>query len=199
MTSNCQNIDGLLYERRDSIANALELGLFCTKPSIWSVMKREIITKYSYSFIMEYSKERKNNNTLQCRHNGRYSVSNYQPHDCLLNRLFRRRSKKNQSSASLAFVWGIHRWLVNSPHKGPVTRKMFPFDDVIMNLLTTPVRFCRYKRVTGTQIWGMSPSDHCCCHYSGTSQSFPVLHLTWSSSNLQGAEVTWINYRVPTL
>ena len=39
--------------------------------------------------------------------------------------------KKHQSSASLAFVRLIHRWLVNSPHKGPVTRKMFPFDDVI--------------------------------------------------------------------
>ena len=39
---------------------------------------------------------------------------------------------KNQSSASLAFVWGIHRGPVNSPHKWPVTRKMFPFDDVIM-------------------------------------------------------------------
>ena len=44
----------------------------------------------------------------------------------------RRRSKKNQSSASLAFVRIIHRWSVNSPHKGPVTRKMSPFDDVIM-------------------------------------------------------------------
>ena len=41
--------------------------------------------------------------------------------------------RKYQSSASLAFVRGIHRWPVNSPHKGPVTRKMFPFDDVIMN------------------------------------------------------------------
>ena len=39
---------------------------------------------------------------------------------------------KHQSSASLAYVWGIHRWPVNSPHKGPVTRNMFPFDDVIM-------------------------------------------------------------------
>ena len=39
---------------------------------------------------------------------------------------------KHQSSASLAFVWGIHRWPVNSPHKWPVTRKIFPFDDVIM-------------------------------------------------------------------
>ena len=38
--------------------------------------------------------------------------------------------RKHQSSASLAFVRGIHRWPVNSPYKGPVTRKMFPFDDV---------------------------------------------------------------------
>ena len=40
---------------------------------------------------------------------------------------------KHQSSASLAFVWRIHRGPVNSPHKWPVTRKMSPFDDVIMN------------------------------------------------------------------
>ena len=38
--------------------------------------------------------------------------------------------RKHQSSASLAFVRGIYRWPVNSPHKRPVTRKMFPFDDV---------------------------------------------------------------------
>ena len=40
--------------------------------------------------------------------------------------------RKHQSSASLTFVRGIPRSLVNSPHKWPVTRKMFPFDDVIM-------------------------------------------------------------------
>ena len=40
--------------------------------------------------------------------------------------------REHQSSASLAFVRGIHRGPVNSPHKWPVTRKMFPFDDVIM-------------------------------------------------------------------
>ena len=39
---------------------------------------------------------------------------------------------KHQSSASLAFVWGIHRGPVNSPHKWPVTRKMFLYDDFIM-------------------------------------------------------------------
>ena len=47
---------------------------------------------------------------------------------------------KHQSSASLAFVRGIHRWLVNSPHKGTVMRKMFPFDDVIMK--------CKIKNIT---------------------------------------------------
>ena len=43
--------------------------------------------------------------------------------------------RKHQSSAPLAFVRGIHRWPVNSPHKRPVTPKMFPFDDVIMGFL----------------------------------------------------------------
>ena len=42
--------------------------------------------------------------------------------------------RKHRSSAPLAFVLGIHRGPVNSPHKWPVTRKMFPFDDVIMTL-----------------------------------------------------------------
>ena len=41
--------------------------------------------------------------------------------------------RKHQSSASLAFVREIHRGPVNSPHKWPVTRKMFPFHDVIMD------------------------------------------------------------------
>ena len=40
--------------------------------------------------------------------------------------------RKHLSSASLAFVGGIHRGPVNSPHKWPVTRKIFPFDDVII-------------------------------------------------------------------
>ena len=45
--------------------------------------------------------------------------------------------RKHQSSASLAFVGGIRRGPVNSPHKWPVTRKMLPFDDVIMDALIT--------------------------------------------------------------
>ena len=40
--------------------------------------------------------------------------------------------RRHQSSASLAFVREIHRSPVNFPHKGPVARKMFPFDEIIM-------------------------------------------------------------------
>ena len=48
--------------------------------------------------------------------------------------------RKHQSSASLAFVRGSHRWPVNSPHKAPVTRKMLPFDDVILHNCRHAVR-----------------------------------------------------------
>ena len=74
---------------------------------------------------------------LKWRHNEPDGVSNHQAHDCLLNRYSGADQRKNETSASLAFVRGIHRWPVNSPHKGPVTRKRFQFEDVIMvvNLL----------------------------------------------------------------
>ena len=60
---------------------------------------------------------------LQWRYNGR---------DCLLNHLFRRRSKKTPKVRVTGLSGGIHRWPVNFPHKGPVARQMFPFEDVIM-------------------------------------------------------------------
>ena len=52
--------------------------------------------------------------------------------------------RKHQSSASLVFVRGIHRWPVNSPHKGPVMRKMSPFDDVIMGESINSSRWALY-------------------------------------------------------
>ena len=60
--------------------------------------------------------------------------------NCLLIRLFGRRSiKKHQNSASLAFVRGNHQGPVNSTHKCPVTRKMLPFDDVIMRAISVDI------------------------------------------------------------
>ena len=64
-------------------------------------------------------------------HNEHDGVANHRRLYCLLNRCSDADQRKHQSSVSLAFVRGIHRSPVNSPHKGPVTRKMFPFDDVI--------------------------------------------------------------------
>ena len=67
---------------------------------------------------------------LHWRHSDHDSVSNHQPHGCLVNRVFRRRSKKTSKLS----VTGL--CVRNSPgpvNKGPVTREMLPFDDVIMN------------------------------------------------------------------
>ena len=70
---------------------------------------------------------------LQWRHDDNDGVSNHQPHGCLLNRLFRRSSKKTSKLRVTGLCVGNSPGPVNSPHKGPVTRKMFPFDDVIMS------------------------------------------------------------------
>ena len=56
--------------------------------------------------------------SLQLRHNGRNSVSNHQPHDCLLNRLFRRRSKKTSKLRVTGFCAG------NSPGTGEFPAQM---------------------------------------------------------------------------
>ena len=69
---------------------------------------------------------------LHWRHNDHDSVSNHQPYGCLLNRLFGRRSKKISKLRVTGLCAGNSPGPVNSPHKGPVTRKMLPFDDVII-------------------------------------------------------------------
>ena len=63
--------------------------------------------------------------------------------------------RKYQNSASLAFVWGIHRRPVSSPHKWPVTRKIFPFDDVIMDRHggMPPLSSTQIFTQKTTQIW----------------------------------------------
>ena len=60
---------------------------------------------------------------------------------------------RHQSSASLAFVRGIHRWPVNSPHKGPVTLNIFPFDDVTMPNFQLLLLFARFWWPTSRLFW----------------------------------------------
>ena len=85
---------------------------------------------------------------------------------------------KHQSSASLAFIWGIHRGPVNSPHKWPVTRNMFPFDDVIMyKKHKDSLTVCMFVGTYGTL---------CCC---GTGMPFVIYELrrydNWNMYTLQ--------------
>ena len=60
--------------------------------------------------------------------------------------------RKHERSASLAFVRGIHRWPVKSHHKGPATRKRFPFDDVIIKLCCLCNMFWRYMAMYAKNI-----------------------------------------------
>ena len=108
--------------------------------------------------------------SLQWRHNGRDCVSNPQPYivysTVIMSAMVSQITslmivsstvysgagpKNHQSSASLAFVRGVHRGPVNSPHKRPVTRNMLPLDDVIMvmafgNLLRRLVFYSHFLR-----------------------------------------------------
>ena len=88
--------------------------------------------------------------------------------------------RKHQSSASLAFVRGINRWPVNSPHKWPVTRKMFPFDDVIMGM--GDIRKSYFSHVLVHYLERQVPSKHY-RHYN--LHSHHHCHLSIQSASWQ--------------
>ena len=92
---------------------------------------------------------------LHWRHNDHDGVSNHQHHGCLLNRLFRRRSKKTSKLRVTSLCVGNSPGPVNSPHNGPVTRKMFPFDDVIMIFLC-PLVIHLWSRGYCFQTWRLT-------------------------------------------
>ena len=94
---------------------------------------RHILNNYK---LRDYVWELSGAIAIRWRHNQRYDVLNHRRPDCLFNRLLGADQRKHQSTASLVLVSGIYRWTVDSSHKGPVTQKMIPFDDVIMNLLS---------------------------------------------------------------
>ena len=88
---------------------------------------------YTYSIVNILTVVIHPRSALRWRRNDHDGVSNHQPRGCLLNRLFRRRSKKTSKLRVTGLCVGNPPGPVNSPHKWPVTRKMFPFDDVIMS------------------------------------------------------------------
>ena len=79
--------------------------------------------------------------------------------------------RKHPISTPLAFVRGIHRWPVNSPHKWPVTRKMFHFDDVIMSLLPIVFAAWRWMRTKGQIFRSLKPVSECMWQFKRTTVS----------------------------
>ena len=89
-----------------------------TSEKIKYVVPKICITRYRLKYTV----------TVTC--NGHHGVSNYRSVECLFNRLFILTTNDHQRS-ELAALCECNP-SENSPHEGSVTRKMFPFDDVIM-------------------------------------------------------------------
>ena len=90
--------------------------------SVYDSTKRtaESCVVWKYFFQFSYRKMKLCEPALEWRHNERDGVSNHRRLHCLLN---------------YCFLWEIHKWPVDSPHKGPVTRNLFLFDDVIIRTI----------------------------------------------------------------
>ena len=84
--------------------------------------------------------------------------------------------RKHQSSASLAFVQGIRWWPVNSPHNRPVTRKMFPFDDIIMI-------FHQYSKCTSSILRILTHPTGASLSYVYFMQPWNLLITTWQHAD----------------
>ena len=93
---------------------------------------RSIVAKHrlydSLSWFPKFS-------AFQWRLNEHNGVSNHQPHDCLLKLSFRRRAKKTSKLRVTGLCVGNSPVTDEFPAQRPVTRKIFPFDDVIMERL----------------------------------------------------------------
>ena len=99
---------------------------------------------------------KRSSKSLQWRHNEHGGVPNHQRRDCLLSRLFRRKSRKTSKLRVTGLCEGNSPATGEFPHKGPVTRKTFPFEDIIMALHYMPLMRRMYRSPMVTQkknIW----------------------------------------------
>ena len=99
--------------------------------------------------------------------------------------------RKHESSASLAFVRGIHRGPVNSPHKCPVTRKMFPFDDVIMFMVLSDYVQTFIDHFVGHFAWRHVTSCKMADKLTKISHPHAFLNGKWPCRN------QWVNLSQP--
>ena len=101
---------------------------------------------------------------------------------------------KHQNSASLAFVWGIHRGPVNSPHKWPVTRKMFPFDYVIMVRSFMRLLWENWRRYNGIAPYFAMPVSQSIYVYAGAP---PPMQYRASDPSEQTVPALWRDRVLP--
>ena len=103
---------------------------------------------------------------------------------------------KHQSSASLAFVRGIHRGPVNSPHRWSVPRKMFPFDDVIME----PTFFQYHTGGTRYSMVGYArTTGHGCDKYDTYRADSMLAPSQWETALLCNDVSAWLGANVETV
>ena len=88
------------------------------------------------------------NSSLRWRHNGRDSVSNNQPHDCLLNRLFKHRSKKTSKfpAQMASYAENVSIWW---RHHVPIWARLSRQERLTTNLLQPPRKFVSDKQTFG--------------------------------------------------
>ena len=112
--------------------------------------------------------------SLRWRHNGRDSVSNHQPHDCLLNRLFRRRSKKTRklrvaglcagnspgtgefpaqmaSNAENVSIWWRHHGVVFKHTSSMLRYMIHQFDILVISFKMTYMIFCEISSTSDVE------------------------------------------------
>ena len=140
---------------------------------------------------------------LQWRHNDYDSISNQQPHCCLLNRLFGRRSKKISKLRVTGLCVGNSPGLVNSPHKGPVTQKMFhlmtsswvmEFSDGYMFILISKY-IKRFQWFKSQHIWRtMYVVFHCVCWWQNVGSLLRLNYNATSSLEADTIRSHQLNY-----
>ena len=120
--------------------------------------------------------------SLQWRHNEHGGVSNHQPLDCLLNRLFSHRPRETSKLRVTGLCEGNSPVTGEFPHKGPVTRKMFPFDGVIV-----------YSDKISDTVWRIFHSDAQWRHWTLSTL------LQGMSSYLMATSHNRTNVKIPSL
>ena len=124
-----------------TLKNTVEFGKHCLVPKHSKHKGTRIVCMILgilCTFIMVMCKRK--SGSAKCQHitmtsYERRVVSNHPPFGCLFNLLSGPTSWKHQNPHDWSFVRGIQRWQVNSPHRGPVTRKRLPFHDVIIKTI----------------------------------------------------------------